>query len=416
MTNYKLWQKYGIEMEYMIVDRDTLDVLPRADVPLGKDKNGEQLSDVEHGPIGLSNELVSHVLELKCTSPVDSLKNLGKTFHKEVLVANEKLKSINAMLLPSAAHPFMDPATMQLWPYDCNEIYETYDRIFNCKGHGWANLQSTHINLSFNGDEEFGKLHAAIRALLPLIPAIAASSPFLDGKYCGYLDGRIETYRHNQDRVPSIAGLVIPEAAFTYDEYNQQIFEKVKADIAPYDTEHLLNHFFLNSRGAIARFDRGAVEIRLVDIQECPDADIAIAEWEVAALKGMVEGAFSGASLDAISKKVRGLDTAALAKILLDTTRFAEKTIIRDKDFLNVWGIEASEITAGEIVQHIFEVVKGKISSHSQELLRKMFKRGTLASALVKNVGADPGRDDFVYEYGRLAHSLAENRLYDVEE
>ena len=52
MTNYKLWQRYGIEMEYMIVDRNTLDVLPRADVALGKDKNGEQLSDVEHGPSG----------------------------------------------------------------------------------------------------------------------------------------------------------------------------------------------------------------------------------------------------------------------------------------------------------------------------------------------------------------------------
>lgn len=415
MTNYKLWQKYGIEMEYMIVDRDTLDVLPRADVPLGKDKNGEQLSDVEYGPIGLSNELVSHVLELKCASPVDSLKNLGGQFHKEVLRANEKLKSINAMLLPSAAHPFMDPATMQLWPYDCNEIYETYDRIFNCKGHGWANLQSTHINLSFNGDEEFGKLHAAIRALLPLIPAIAASSPFLDGAYCGFRDGRIETYRHNQDRVPSIAGQVIPEAAFTYDEYNKQIFEKVKADIAPYDPEHLLNHFFLNSRGAIARFDRGAVEIRLVDIQECPDADIAIAEWEVAALKGLVEGAFSGANLGTVSAAVRSLDTSALAKILLDCTRFAEKTVISDRAFLDVWGINANEITAGEVVQHIFQVVKGKISGHSQELLRKMFKRGTLASALVKNVGADPGRDDFVCEYGRLARCLNQNELYDAE-
>ena len=169
--NYKLWQRYGIEMEYMIVDRDSLNVLPRADVPLGKDKNGEQLSDVEHGPIGLSNELVSHVLEFKCAQPVDSLKHLGKTFHHEILKANESLKSINAMLLPTAAHPFMDPAEMKLWPYDCLDIYETYDRIFNCKGHGWANLQSTHINLSFNGDEEFGKLHAAIRALLPLIPA-----------------------------------------------------------------------------------------------------------------------------------------------------------------------------------------------------------------------------------------------------
>lgn len=110
------------------------------------------------------------------------------------------------------------------------------------------------------------------------------------------------------------------------------------------------------------------------------------------------------------------MDTAALAKILLDTTRFAEKTIIRDKDFLNVWDIDASEITAGEVVQHIFQVVKGKISSHSQELLRKMFRRGTLASALVKNVGADPGRDDFVCEYGHLARCLAENELYDAEE
>ncbi|WP_297698578.1 glutamate-cysteine ligase family protein [uncultured Fibrobacter sp.] len=410
MTNYKLWQRYGIEMEYMIVDRDTLDVLPRADVPLGKDKNGEQLSDVEHGPIGLSNELVSHVLEFKCAEPVDSLKHLGKTFHHEILKANESLKSINAMLLPTAAHPFMDPAVMQLWPYDCLDIYQAYDRIFNCKGHGWANLQSTHINLSFNGDEEFGKLHGAIRALLPLIPAIAASSPFLDSKYCGFLDGRIETYRHNQEKIPSITGKVIPEAVFTYKDYEEQIFNRVKADIAPYDPEHLLNHFFLNSRGAIARFDRGAVEIRLVDIQECPDADIAIAEWEVAVLKGLAEGAFAN------EKEIRALDTDALAKILLATTKSAEKTVISDRNYLKIWGNYASEITAGELIQKITDRVKAKISSHSQELLQKMFKRGTLASTLVKNVGANPDHDDFVYEYGKLAHCLAENKLYGTEE
>ena len=410
MSNYKLWQKYGIEMEYMIVDRDTLDVLPRADVVLGKNKNGEQLSDVEHGAIGLSNELVSHVLEFKCAEPVDSLKNLGKTFHHEIVKANETLKSINAILLPTAAHPFMDPAVMQLWPYDCLDIYQAYDRIFNCKGHGWANLQSTHINLSFNGDEEFGKLHAAIRALLPLIPAVAASSPFLDSKYCGFLDGRIETYRHNQEKIPSITGKVIPEAVFTYKDYEEQIFNRVKTDIAPYDPEHLLNHFFLNSRGAIARFDRGAVEIRLVDIQECPDADIAIAEWEVAVLKGHAEGAFAS------EKEIRALDTDVLAKILLDTTHAAEKTVISDRDYLKIWGFDANEITAGELIQKITDRVKAKISSHSQELLQKMFKRGTLASTLVKNVGANPDHDDFVYEYGKLAHCLAENRLYGVDE
>jgi hypothetical protein len=31
-----------------------------------------------------------------------------------------------------------------------------------------------------------------------------------------------------------------------------------------------MDHHFANSRGAIARFDRGAIEIRVIDIQECP--------------------------------------------------------------------------------------------------------------------------------------------------
>ena len=230
----------------------------------------------------------------------------------------------------------------------------------------------------------------------------------MDSKYCGFLDGRIETYRHNQEKIPSITGKVIPEAVFTYKDYEEQIFNHVKADIAPYDPEHLLNHFFLNSRGAIARFDRGAVEIRLVDIQECPDADIAIAEWEVAILKGLAEGAFAS------EKEIRALDTDALAKILLATTKSAEKTVITDRDFLKIWKIDASEITAGELIQKITDRVKVKISAHSQALLAEMFKRGTLASALVKAVGADPDRDDFVYEYGKLAKCLAENRLYGI--
>ena len=164
----------------------------------------------------------------------------------------------------------------------------------------------------------------------------------------------------------------------------------------------------MNSRGAIARFDRGAVEIRLVDIQECPDADIAIAEWEVAVLKGLVEGAFASEA------EIRALDTDALAKILLATTHSAERTVINDSDFLKIWKIGASEMTAGELVQKITDRVKSKISTHSQELLENLFKRGTLASALVKAVGADPIRDDFVYEYGKLAKCLAENRLYGI--
>ena len=448
MTNYKLWERFGVEMEFMIVDRDTLKVLPRADVPLGKDKDGNQLSDIEYDDIGLSNELVSHVLEFKCAHPKSTFDGLGKRFFHEIRRANKKLEKINAMLLPSACHPFMDPAEMQLWPYDCLDIYQTYDRIFNCKGHGWANLQSTHLNLSFDGDEEFGELHAAIRLLLPLIPAIAASSPYLDSKYTGYRDARIEVYRHNQDKVPEITGQVIPEQAYSYDEYNKMIFDKVKKAIAPYDTEHLLNHFFLNSRGAIARFDRGAIEIRLVDIQECPNADIAIVELEIATLKAIVNGKFAasrtsnGASASDTSNTssansephtlkeyrefLRNFDTTRLAELLNKTVKDAENATIDWQEYLSVFGMNfatspattstASTVTAGDIWKHIYSVVKNDLTEVSQSFMEKMLERGTLSSALYKALGDAPAHEAFVTEYKKLANCLAHNRLYGISE
>lgn len=424
MSNFKIWERFGVEMEFMIVDRDTLQVLPRADVPLGKDKDGNQLSDVEYDDIGLSNELVSHVLEFKCAHPKSTFDGLGKRFFHEIRRANKKLEKIGAMLLPSAAHPFMDPAEMQLWPYDCLDIYQTYDRIFNCKGHGWANLQSTHLNLSFDGDDEFGELHAAIRLLLPLIPAIAASSPYLDGKYTGFKDARIEVYRHNQDKVPEIAGLVIPEKAYTYDEYNTQIFDKVKKAIAPYDPEHLLNHFFLNSRGAIARFDRGAIEIRLVDIQECPNADIAIVEMEIATLKAIASGKLFGDvpanaaesrphTMNEYREFLRDFDTERLAALLTATSRDAEDTVIDWPEFLAVFGM-SGKCTAGELWKHVFDVVKGDLTEVSYNVMEQMLARGTLSSALYRALGDTPSRESFVAEYKKLADCLAHNRLYGI--
>lgn len=404
---WHLFERFGLELEYMIVSKDTEKVLPRVDAVLGKDENGENLSDVEHGPVGLSNELVSHVLEFKCAEPTASLEGWDKTFHKEILSANKKLATIGGELLPSAAHPFMDPMTETvLWPYDCGEIYEAYNRIFDCRGHGWANLQSTHLNISFCGDEEFGKLHAGIRLLLPLIPAIAASSPYLDSKFTGYMDARIETYRHNQEKIPSITGKVIPEAVFTESDYDKVIFDRIEKDIAPYDKEKLLNHFFLNSRGAIARFDRGAVEIRLVDIQECPKADVAIAEFEIAILKALADEKWAS------QKEQRAFDTDNLVQILFEAVKEAENARIDDENYLRLFGFQGKSARASDLLKHIFDEVQTSISANSRAVLRDLLARGTLASALVGHLGKSPDRSDFVREYAKLARSLAENSLY----
>ena len=144
-----LFQGFGVELEYMIVSKKDLRVLPITD-KLIYDEVGQYISDVEFGDIAWSNELVLHVVELKTQGPVRSVEGLHYKFQEHVQKINQMLEKYDAMLLPTGAHPLMDPDTeTQLWPHEHNAVYEAYNRIFDCKGHGWANLQSTHLNLPF---------------------------------------------------------------------------------------------------------------------------------------------------------------------------------------------------------------------------------------------------------------------------
>lgn len=168
---YHLFQAFGVELEYMIVDSDTLQVRPVADKLL-KHELGYYGADCVRGPVTWSNEMVLHVVELKTSQPATNLSRVGHLLADEVYYINTVLKQWNARLLPGGCHPAFRPAEETLlWPHESNEIYETYNRIFNCHGHGWSNLQSAHLNLPFYDDEEFAQLHAAVRIILPLIPA-----------------------------------------------------------------------------------------------------------------------------------------------------------------------------------------------------------------------------------------------------
>src|SRR5215207_11530452 len=105
-----LFQGYGIELEYMLVDRDTLTIKPITDELL-KHELGSYQSDFENGMVTWSNELVLHVVELKSTKPENNFPLLENGFVANIERINATLQKWNAMLMPTAAHPFMDPAT-----------------------------------------------------------------------------------------------------------------------------------------------------------------------------------------------------------------------------------------------------------------------------------------------------------------
>lgn len=401
-----LFDGFGVELEYMIVDRHSLAVAPLADQVL-QAQAGSLQNQVEVGTLCWSNELVLHVIELKTNGPARSLKGLADQFQDSIGQVEAHLAALGGRLMPGGMHPWMDPLTeTRLWPHGDSSIYEAYNRIFGCQGHGWSNLQSSHLNLPFQGDEEFGRLHAAIRLLLPLLPALAASSPIVGGRFSGLLDYRLHAYQQNQRKIPQIAGTLIPEPAFTRAAYQQQVLEPIYQAIAPYDPEALLQEEWLNSRGAIARFDRCSIEIRLLDIQECPRADLAIIDLLCSVLKAFVEERWSS------YEEQKSWAMGPLAKWLAATIGDAGKTRIHAPGYLNLFGFAGKQTTMGELWQHLAGALRPELIARKDQPLSVILNQGTLARRILKTAGTSPTRLQLADIYGRLCDCLSAGEMF----
>lgn len=404
-----LFEGYGIELEYMIVSNDSLAVLPVAD-QLIKAEVGEY-KDVERGPVAWSNELVLHVVELKTNGPAPDLEKVPGDIQRDVNHINRLLGKLKGRLMPTGMHPFMDPRhETRLWPHEHSDVYEMFNRVFDCRGHGWSNVQSSHLNLPFGNDEEFGKLHAAIRLLLPLMPALAASSPFVEGKNAGALDYRMQLYRNNTMRIPSVTGHVIPEGAYTRKDYEMNILARIYQDLSPHDPDGVLQHEWVNARGAIARFDRSAIEIRVLDIQECPQADVAICAAIVDVLKALTKETWTPFA------EQKAFPTQALSTILRNVIVQGQNTVITDEKFLHQLHFKgAPKVTAGELWQHLIETVWPSSATHANEwrpAIATILQRGTLAQRILNAVGKDTSRERIKSVYADLCDCLTRGKMF----
>ncbi len=384
-----LFQGFGVELEYMIVDAETLDVLPISDRIL-EGKCGEITSELEDGEIAWSNELVLHVLELKTNGPAPDLSPLPEAFADRVREANRIASRMGARLMPTAMHPWMDPLReTQLWPHEYSPVYEAFDRIFGCSGHGWSNLQSTHINLPFANDDEFGRLHAAIRAILPLLPALAASSPIVEGNATGTTDNRLSYYRRNARRIPSVSGDVIPEPVYTRNAYETELLGRLYKDIAPHDPDRILQYEWLNARGAIARFDRMAIEIRVLDIQECPSADLAVVALVSAAVKALANEKWIS------ERELSELPTELLAKHFILATQSANDCIVESPEWLAAFGLKQPTSTR-EVWSHLLSELTTHdpndplaASSSIYTVAQRLLSEGCLSDRILRRLKDD---------------------------
>jgi glutamate---cysteine ligase / carboxylate-amine ligase len=277
-SEYRAWEVMGLELEYPIVDRD-LNVQHKAEELIAM-MAGRPASDVDLGLVGISNEIMAHVIELKNRVPLRSVARTEEVLVEGVRrVAGLLAARMDARLLPCGMHPWFDPKQAQLWQRSNKRVYDTFERLFDVRTHGWANVQATHVNLPLGRDEEAVWMMNAARLLSPYLPALAASSPMFAGELQPAVDNRLAFIVSHQARLPESTGDIVPEPTSTLTSYRRNILGRMYKAVDRLPDTGPIRHEFLNARGAVFKFSRSSMELRLLDVQECVHADVAIATF-----------------------------------------------------------------------------------------------------------------------------------------
>ena len=284
---YKTLEVLGPEHELALVDQE-LKVLPISGTII-KDYCGKIVNFVEMPTFTFGKELQMHVMELKANSPFKSPIQFEETMQNAVLTLSQIVRKRGARLLGTGMHPLLKLKDTAIWPHYHRKIYSEYAKIFNLNRHGWLNVQSFHLNLPYQKESDGIQLHNLLANLCAYLPAIAASSPIYEGKVGPDVDNRLQFYKVNQKEIPSVTADVIPEYITSFRQYKHDVIGKYSEDLAKAGADKtLLRREWINSRGVIFRFDRSAIEVRVMDEQECIKSDVALSCFIRATLRGLI--------------------------------------------------------------------------------------------------------------------------------
>jgi hypothetical protein len=192
---------------------------------------------------------------------------------------------------------------------------------------------------------------------------------------------------------------------YTRREYEGELLAGIYRDIAPLDPDGTLQYEWLNARGCIARFDRGSIEVRLLDIQECPRADLAIVALIVEVVRALADERWVDQAT------LRTLDMDAMSDVLMQTTRHAESARITYAPLLHALGLKRNSASAVEMWRGlIVELIPD--DSPWRHTLNLICDHGTLATRIVKSLGKSADRAAINRVYRRLADCLDENAMF----
>jgi len=399
---YKTLEVLGPEHEFSMID-EQLRPHPIADAVI-KQLCGRVRNTVSFKDFALGKELQKHVVELKAITPFRSPRSLEETMYGAVLRVSDLLDKCGVQLLGLGMHPTLSLDEVRVWNHRDRQIYEAFDKIFGLKQHGWVNIQSFQLNISYRNESEVVKLYNILAEVLPYIPAISAASPIYESRFGEFVDNRLYFYRINQARIPSIAGEIIPEPVDSFETYHDLTIRKYSKDLVKAKApRYMIDKEWINSRGAIIRFERRAIEIRIMDEQECIKSDVALSCFIRALLRGLMQP-------NKMESDVTGLPHSVLVKNL--------NAIIRS-------GLDAKidhprYLTARDLCRDLHRIAYENGSEEEKNYLwvvKKRIENGNLSETILKHVQGRLQRTDLneaiLNIYSKLSEKLRKNEIYE---
>lgn len=233
----------GIEEEFAILDSSTLDLVPRFEGLLAlAEARDPQLRE------GITGELISSEIEIVSGRGEDLADAIGKQRDRRrrlfSLVEGEGLS-----LGSTGTHPWADYREQSV--IDTEHYHRVADGLRYVAARN--NTFSLHVHVGVNDVDRAIKVCDRLRPTLPLLLALSASSPYLDGRDSGLHSARTQTFTRSFPRCG------VPDAFGSWPAYRRYIETLVKTSSIVEFTQvwwSVRPHFAF-----------GTVEVRICDAQ-----------------------------------------------------------------------------------------------------------------------------------------------------
>jgi carboxylate-amine ligase len=234
--------------------------------------------------------------------------------------------------------------------------------------------------------------------LCAYLPAISASSPICEGKLSPNADDRLYHFEMKTQEISSTSCDVIPGYISSVDQFRRDFIGKYSQELANASAqEKLLHHERDMLRSHVFRFKREAIEVRIMDEQECIKSDVALSCFIRAAIRGLI----------AEKKELP-----------------PHKLLTNDYNAIVKEGLKAKVLhphgkTARQVCQYFFDLASEHATENEKKylwIIKRRIKEGSLSELIRNRVLAKEKKTTFreavVSIYSELVKCLSHNQPY----